>query len=155
MARLRSALRLRHDDACEQPSASNGVPVLGEDYLNLSTIHSAKGMDLRFPFQRSRWLPPLRSCHRLRPGNRGGTSPPPCRHDQRQEPSPSAGSTALFHARGMGDRHVYALCTRFIPNAMLLHFESRSWPAPNTASSSVNGLTRKVDVRAKMRQMWG
>lgn len=56
--------------------------------------------------------------------------------------------------RSTGDRHVYAQRTRFIPNSVSDHFESRSWPTPKSVSKG-NGRTREpVDVRAKMRRMW-
>jgi DNA helicase II / ATP-dependent DNA helicase PcrA len=56
--------------------------------------------------------------------------------------------------RSTGDRHVYAQRTRFIPNSVLDQFESHSWPPPK--SESEDGRTRQpVDVRAKMRRMWG
>jgi DNA helicase II / ATP-dependent DNA helicase PcrA len=57
--------------------------------------------------------------------------------------------------RSTGDRHVYARRTRFIPNSVLDQFESRSWPPPKSVSEG-DGRTREpVDVRAKMRRMWG
>src|SRR5580700_6710595 len=56
--------------------------------------------------------------------------------------------------RSTGDRHVYAQRTRFIPNSVSDHFESRSWPPPKSVSKG-NGRTREpVDIRAKMRRMW-
>ena len=56
--------------------------------------------------------------------------------------------------RSTGDRHVYTQRTRFIPNSVSDHFESRSWPTPKSVSKA-NGRTREpVDVRAKMRRMW-
>jgi DNA helicase II / ATP-dependent DNA helicase PcrA len=54
-----------------------------------------------------------------------------------------------------GDRHVYASRTRFIPNALLKHFESASWPlvtAGPGARSPVDGV--RLNVGAKMREMW-
>ena len=58
--------------------------------------------------------------------------------------------------RSTGDRHVYAQRTRFIPNQMLAHFESRSWPAAKSDGGTDGKRTRDpVDVRAKMRRMWG
>jgi NADPH:quinone reductase len=56
--------------------------------------------------------------------------------------------------RRMGDRHVYAQRTRFIPNSVSDHFESRSWPTPKSASKGSGRTREPVDVRAKMRRMW-
>src|SRR5205814_1584513 len=58
--------------------------------------------------------------------------------------------------RGLGDRHVYAQRTRFIPNALLTHFDNCAWPPPRAAGSLGMRLAREpVDVREKMRRMWG
>jgi DNA helicase-2/ATP-dependent DNA helicase PcrA len=56
--------------------------------------------------------------------------------------------------RSASDRHIYAQRTCF-PNAMLPQFESRSWPPPKSASSGGRWTREAVDVRAKMRRMWG
>jgi DNA helicase-2/ATP-dependent DNA helicase PcrA len=55
----------------------------------------------------------------------------------------------------MGDRHVYASRTRFIPNALISLFERTSWPAaaPNGVSrASAQGA--RIDVGARVRGMW-
>jgi len=57
--------------------------------------------------------------------------------------------------RRMGDRHVYAQRTRFIPDSLLSHFESRSWPPPKLGASGERPTREQVDIRAKMRRMWG
>jgi DNA helicase-2/ATP-dependent DNA helicase PcrA len=55
-----------------------------------------------------------------------------------------------------GDRHVYAQRTRFIPDSTLHHFETFSWPIAKSACGSQTGPKRTpIDVRAKMRRMWG
>jgi DNA helicase II / ATP-dependent DNA helicase PcrA len=56
--------------------------------------------------------------------------------------------------RSLGDRHVYAQRTRFIPDAITRHFESRTW-APSFAQEAKTTSARKpVDVQARMRRMW-
>jgi DNA helicase-2/ATP-dependent DNA helicase PcrA len=58
--------------------------------------------------------------------------------------------------RSMGDRHVYAQRSRFIPGSMLNHFESCAWPAAGRAAGVSGRLAHTpVDVGAKMRRMWG
>jgi DNA helicase-2/ATP-dependent DNA helicase PcrA len=58
--------------------------------------------------------------------------------------------------RSAGDRHVYAQRTRFIPNPILAHFESCTWPLAKSDDRASDRRTRDpVDVRAKMRRMWG
>jgi DNA helicase-2/ATP-dependent DNA helicase PcrA len=54
-----------------------------------------------------------------------------------------------------GDRHLYATRTRFIPAAILNFFESRSWPAANSASRSAEQRpTTRVDIGARLKGMW-
>ena len=53
-----------------------------------------------------------------------------------------------------GDRHVYATRTRFIPKAMLGRFEQVTWsPLPRPGASGP--APQRIDVSARMRQMWG
>lgn len=55
----------------------------------------------------------------------------------------------------LGDRHVYASRTRFIPNALLNLFETTTWPiATPGANSRPDVSTVKIDVGARMRGMW-
>ena len=57
--------------------------------------------------------------------------------------------------QGLGDRHVYASRTRFIPVALLLLFERISWPVA-VAEGSSRADTRQVplDIGARIRSMW-
>jgi DNA helicase-2/ATP-dependent DNA helicase PcrA len=56
--------------------------------------------------------------------------------------------------RSLGDRHVYAQRTRFIPDAITSYFEVRTWP-PAIAQEVTTAPARKpVDVQAHMRRMW-
>jgi DNA helicase-2/ATP-dependent DNA helicase PcrA len=58
--------------------------------------------------------------------------------------------------RSNGDRHVYAQRTRFIPDRILEHFEACTWPTANPAGSGADRRMEKpIDLRAKMRRMWG
>jgi DNA helicase-2/ATP-dependent DNA helicase PcrA len=55
----------------------------------------------------------------------------------------------------LGDRHVYASRSRFIPGSLLPLFESFTWPILATEfgrQSAVNHV--RVDVGARMRSMW-
>jgi DNA helicase-2/ATP-dependent DNA helicase PcrA len=61
----------------------------------------------------------------------------------------------LSRQPGLGDRHVYAGRTRFIPNALLKHFEQISWPPPEAqVSASPESSRTAVDLAARMRAMW-
>jgi DNA helicase II / ATP-dependent DNA helicase PcrA len=55
-----------------------------------------------------------------------------------------------------GDRHVYALRTRFIPDELLGLFNRTAWPAA-AAEPAAAGLARqriRLDVGARLRSMW-
>jgi DNA helicase II / ATP-dependent DNA helicase PcrA len=54
-----------------------------------------------------------------------------------------------------GDRHVYASRTRFIPAAVMQHFECTTWPPATVAAGGRQDVRHvRVDVGAKMRGMW-
>jgi DNA helicase-2/ATP-dependent DNA helicase PcrA len=55
----------------------------------------------------------------------------------------------------MGDRHVYAQRTRFIPDNIVKLFETRAWPPPSQFGARTQAPQAAVDVRAKLRRMWG
>ncbi len=64
-----------------------------------------------------------------------------------------------FYTHGQqarGDRHVYAARTRFIPANLLGLFESVAWPMAGSDSPAVRAASigPKIDVGAKMRNMW-
>ena len=56
-----------------------------------------------------------------------------------------------------GDRHVYASRTRFIPDALLAHFESCAWPPCDAAGATVLQAAEPavtIDLAARMRARW-
>ena len=58
---------------------------------------------------------------------------------------------------GMGDCHVCALRSRFIPEAILPQLEERTWPPACTSESSSDGnagASVRVDLAAKMKALW-
>jgi DNA helicase-2/ATP-dependent DNA helicase PcrA len=136
------------------------VPLLDEDYLILSTIHSAKGQEWTSVFL-------LNMVDGCLPSDLATGSTPEIEEERRLLYVAMTRAKDHLHLmvpqrffthnqRGLGDRHVYAQRTRFIPGALLQHFEHRSWPFANSASQPAAGHARHpVDVRAKMRRMWG
>ena len=56
--------------------------------------------------------------------------------------------------RGMGDRHVYAQRTRFIPKTITGYFQSRSWPQNKSRTDTARSARAPIDVKSKMRRMW-
>jgi DNA helicase-2/ATP-dependent DNA helicase PcrA len=146
-------------DPPDATSDEAGVPLLDEDYLILSTIHSAKGREWTSVFL-------LNAVDGCLPSDLATGSTPEIEEERRLLYVAMTRAKDQLHLmvpqrffthgqRSTGDRHVYAQRTRFIPNSVLDQFKSRSWPPPKSVSK-VDGRTREpVDVRAKMRRMWG
>jgi len=57
--------------------------------------------------------------------------------------------------RSLGDRHVYAQRTRFIPNNITKHFQSGYWPQAKAGAGAARAARAPVDMKAKMRGIWG
>jgi DNA helicase-2/ATP-dependent DNA helicase PcrA len=146
-------------DPPDATSDEAGVPLQDEDYLILSTIHSAKGQEWKSVFV----LNVVDGCI---PSDLGtGTSAEIEEERRLLYVAMTRAKDDLhlvvpqrFFTHGQsahGDRHVYAARTRFIPNALLSLFEAASWPivpAGTAARGSTQGV--RVDVGAKMREMW-
>jgi DNA helicase-2/ATP-dependent DNA helicase PcrA len=145
-------------DPPDATSDEAGVPLLDEDYLILSTIHSAKGQEWTSVFL-------LNTVDGCLPSDLATGSTPEIEEERRLLYVAMTRAKDQLHLmvpqrffthgqRSTGDRHVYAQRTRFIPNSVLDQFESHSWPPPKSVSEG-DGRTREpVDVRAKMRRMW-
>ena len=145
----------------DPPSATSdeaGVPLLDEDYLILSTIHSAKGQEWTSVFL-------LNAVDGCLPSDLATGSTPEIEEERRLLYVAMTRAKDHLHLmvpqrffthgqRSTGDRHVYAQRTRFISNAMLAHFKTCSWPAARSAYGSEKRSSTKVDIRARMRGMW-
>jgi len=145
-------------DPPDATSDQAGVPLLDEDYLILSTIHSAKGQEWRSVFL-------LNAVDGCIPSDLGvGTS------DEKEEErrllyvAMTRAKEQLhlmvpqrFYTHGQnaqGDRHVYASRTRFIPPSILPLFQPVVWPQATRAELSRPASGVRVDVAARMRRMW-
>ena len=57
-----------------------------------------------------------------------------------------------------GDRHVYASRSRFIPDALLAHFECCAWPLATPDSTPAARAAAEpqpmMDLAARMRALW-
>ena len=146
-------------DPPDATSDEAGPPHLDEDYLILSTIHSAKGQEWSAVFV-------LNAVDGCIPSDLGtGTS-------EEIEEERRLFYVAMTRARDQlsilvpqrfythqqtsrGDRHVYAVRTRFIPDALLQHFEVSAWPiAAESSARGPLGPSVRVDIGARMRGMW-
>ena len=58
--------------------------------------------------------------------------------------------------RGNGDRHMYAVRTRFIPESIEKHFEKSAWPlsAREAGSTTTKAMTKPIDIGARVKAMW-
>jgi len=147
-------------DPPDATSDEAGVPLLDEDYLILSTIHSAKGQE---------WtaVTLLNSVDGCMPSDMATGSSAEIEEERRllyvamtrakdQLDLMVPQRFYVSQQSGLGDRHVYASRTRFIPNALLSHFSQVSWPAPEAQMpGSPEPRKTAVDLAARMRAMWG
>lgn len=145
-------------DPPDATSDQAGVPHLDEDYLILSTIHSAKGQEWTSVFV----MNVVDGCI---PIDLGAGAREEIEEERRllyvamtrAKDDLHLMVPQRFFTHGQsstGDRHVYAARTRFIPNNLLKHFERRAWPLATPAGERAATTGPKVDVRARMRGMW-
>ncbi len=134
-----------------------GVPLLDEDYLILSTIHSAKGQEWTAVFVLNAvdgCIPSdlaTGTCEEIEEERRLLYVAMTRAKDQLDVIVPQR---FYVHQSSRGDRHVYASRTRFLPDPLLPLFEMRAWPCP-TATGAVDASPNvRVDVGARMRRMW-
>src|SRR5215472_10830962 len=127
-------------DPPNSTSDEAGAPLLDEDYLILSTIHSAKGQEWKSVFV-------LNCIDGCIPSDLATKSSPEIEEERRLLYVAMTRAKDHLHLivpqrfyahqqRSGGDRHIYALRTRFIPDAITDHFEQCTWPAPVRDSSS-------------------
>lgn len=145
-------------DPPDATSDQAGVPLLDEDYLILSTIHSAKGQEWRAVFM----LNVVDGCI---PSDLGAGTSQELEEERRLlyvAMTRARDSLALitpqrFFTHGQnvqGDRHVYAARSRFIPAKLVQFFETTSWPKVSIAASERSAQQIRIDVGARMRSMW-
>lgn len=145
-------------DPPDATSDQAGVPHLDEDYLILSTIHSAKGQEWKSVFV----MNVVDGCI---PIDLGAGAKDEIEEERRllyvamtrAKDDLHLMVPQRFFTHGQsatGDRHVYAARTRFIPNNLLKHFQRRAWPLAPPAGERAPSSGPKIDVRAKMRGMW-
>jgi len=167
LARLAAATSSRQqfltDLTLDPPAATSaeaGPPLLDEDYLILSTIHSAKGME----WQSVHVLNAVDGCM---PADMATGSAAQIEEERRL--LYVAMTRAKRHLQVLvpqrfyisqqasgGDRHVYGTLTRFIPPAVERHFEAVGPVRVETpARTELGGLgDTRIDVAARLRARW-
>ena len=146
----------------DPPSATSdqsGIPHLDEDYLTLSTIHSAKGQEWKSVFV-------LNTVDGCIPSDLGVGTTADIEEERRllyvamtrAKDSLHLITPQRFFTHGQnprGDRHVYAARTRFIPASLLQLFECFAWPIVEVGQTArPDARQPRLDVRAQMRGMW-
>jgi DNA helicase II / ATP-dependent DNA helicase PcrA len=146
-------------DPPDATSDQAGVPLLDEDYLILSTIHSAKGQEWKSVFV----LNVVDGCI---PSDLGTGTTAEIEEERRLLYVAMTRAKDTLHLvvphrffthgqNSQGDRHVYASRTRFIPVALMQHFDCMTWPPATVAGGERQDVRQvRVDVGAKMRGMW-
>ena len=146
-------------DPPDATSDQAGVPLLDEDYLILSTIHSAKGQEWTSVFV-------LNAVDGCLPSDLGTGQTAEIEEERRLLYVAMTRAKDDLHIMlpqrffvhgqpAQGDRHVYASRTRFIPKGLLDLFERASWPVAEPAAASAgSGQPARVDVGERMRGMW-
>ncbi len=146
----------------DPPSAAgdlSGDPLLDEDYLILSTVHSAKGQEWESVFVLN-----------VTDGNfpsEFATGKPEMIEEERRllyvamtraKQSLSLIAPLRFHVtqqRRDGDRHVYGARSRFMTDALLATLDQRFAGRPENQSGTFRVRSnRQIDVASRMRDMW-
>jgi DNA helicase-2/ATP-dependent DNA helicase PcrA len=155
--------RFLTDLTLDPPDATSdeaGPPLLDEDYLILSTIHSAKGQEWNAVFL----LNGVDGCIPSDMGTGTGDEIEEERRllyvamtrarDQLAIMIPQRFYVHQQRGGSGGDRHLYAARTRFIPNSLLPLFAQVTWfPAGAPRPRPVEDVPR-IDIGARMRSMW-
>jgi DNA helicase-2/ATP-dependent DNA helicase PcrA len=137
-----------------------GVPGKDDDYLILSTIHSAKGQEWRV-------VHVLNVVDGCIPSDMATGSSDEIEEERRLL------YVAMTRARdrltllvpqrfyvhkqaAMGDRHVYASRSRFVPDDVLRHFVQRAWPQAEVPSRALHVAEAgpRIDIAARLRNAW-
>jgi DNA helicase-2/ATP-dependent DNA helicase PcrA len=150
-------------DPPDATSDESGVPLLDEDYLILSTIHSAKGQEWRNVFV-------LNGVDGCIPSDMGTGSEEEIEEERRLLYVAMTRAKEDLHVivpqrfyvhnqTHLGDRYVWASRSRFIPAHLLPLFDAYAWPrVPAPVAPSAAGLAAaaqaKIEIAAKLRKMW-
>jgi DNA helicase-2/ATP-dependent DNA helicase PcrA len=153
--------RFLTDLTLDPPAASSdraGPPHKDEDFLILSTIHSAKGQEWKNVFV-------LNTVDGCLPIDLATGEEADIEEERRllyvamtrAKDSLHLVMPQRFYVSGQaarGDRHVYASRTRFIPDHILDRFEQCFWPRSAFPIGAAARPQVRVDLRAKMRGAW-
>ncbi|TIW33545.1 MAG: ATP-dependent helicase [Mesorhizobium sp.] len=145
-------------DPPDATSDEAGPPHRDEDYLILSTIHSAKGQEWKNVFV-------LNTVDGCIPSDLGVGSKEDIEEERRLLYVAMTRARDTLHLvmpqrffvhgqAARGDRHVYAARSRFIPASMLNAFEQTSWASVQAKDDPRRQPQVRVNLGQRMRGMW-
>jgi DNA helicase II / ATP-dependent DNA helicase PcrA len=147
-------------DPPDATSDEAGVPHRDEDYLILSTIHSAKGQEWKSVFI-------LNGVDGCIPSDLATGTTAEIEEERlllyvamtRAKDSLHLMTPQRFFTYGQpahGDRHMYSTRTRFIPDSLLSLFSQQVWPPLPVAhrEPDLRASQETVDVKGRLRAMW-
>jgi DNA helicase-2/ATP-dependent DNA helicase PcrA len=145
-------------DPPDATSDQAGVPLLDEDYLILSTIHSAKGQEWKSVFL-------LNAVDGCLPSDLGTGTSAEIEEERRLLYVAMTRAKDDLHLivpqrffthgqSAQGDRHMYASRTRFIPDGLLGLFDRTSWPPVGVGAPARVASGVRVNIGDRMRGMW-
>ncbi len=161
----RSRERFLTEITLDPPSATSdeaGASGQDDDYLILSTIHSAKGQE----WKAVQVLNVVDGCI---PSDMGTGSSEEIEEERRLLYVAMTRAKDHLHLivpqrfyshsqAKSGDRHVYAMLSRFIPDALFRQFERSAWPVAEdsggAAPKSPLSPSVRVDIAARARALW-
>jgi DNA helicase-2/ATP-dependent DNA helicase PcrA len=145
-------------DPPQATSDESGKPLQDEDYLILSTIHSAKGQEWKA-------VSILNVVDGCIPSDLATGTSDEIEEERRllyvamtrakDELNLIVPQRFYTHQQPRnGDKHVYAGRTRFIPAALCGHFNRLTWPAAGTKPAERPVPTAQIDIRERLRGTW-
>jgi DNA helicase II / ATP-dependent DNA helicase PcrA len=145
-------------DPPEATGAEAGSPLLDEDYLILSTIHSAKGQEWDAVFI-------LNVADGCIPSDMAAGSPEQIEEERRVLGVAMTRAKLHLHLiqplrffrsqqHRYGDSYVFSPRSRFIPDSILNLFECRAWPVETGEGARTPVAPTNADIAARMREMW-
>lgn len=147
-------------DPPNSTSDESGPARKDDDYLILSTIHSAKGQEWRNVFV-------LNVVDGCMPSDLGAGSTAELEEERRllyvamtraKDELHLITPQRFYHTQQGkgGDKHVYAIRSRFIPSGILGKFEQTSWaPGEGVGAEASRGPLPKIDLAARARSRFG
>src|SRR5215475_12872361 len=145
-------------DPPDSTSDQAGVPRLDEDYLILSTIHSAKGQEWKSVFL-------LNTVDGCLPSDLATGTIAEIEEERRLLYVAMTRAKDNLHLivpqrffahlqQSNADRHMYASRTRFIPDDILGNFQGCAWPVAAVPAKEQMPPSDPIDISARLRRMW-